>query len=138
MCHAVFAGDLSAGYSPELFSRMPDGHVYLAGLNNASLALPRIANERNVKAKDIAALHDTARSLLGDDTQVVREGLCWRPITRKGSPILRRLDRRGLRNVIVAAGHGAWGISLSLGTGWCCARMIAGEDVQQYVQGLGL
>lgn len=42
------------------------------------------------------------------------------------------------RDVFVAAGHGAWGISLSLGTGWCVAGMVDGKDMSEYVGRLGL
>ena len=34
--------------------------------------------------------------------------------------------------------HGPWGISLSLGTGYCLAGMVLGEDRSEYVGRLGL
>lgn len=79
-CHAVFTTDAEAGYSPEIFSRMPDGCIYLAGLNSSSYPLPKMADERVVDAKSIAVLKKTARRLLGDGFEVVREGVCWRPV----------------------------------------------------------
>ncbi|KAL9125197.1 MAG: hypothetical protein Q9217_005568, partial [Psora testacea] len=45
-CHAVFTTEAGAGYSPEIFSRMPNGEVYLAGLNSSTYPLPKVANER--------------------------------------------------------------------------------------------
>ena len=73
-CHAVFTTDASAGYSPELFSRMPDGHIYLAGLNSSSYPLPGIASERVIDQNSIETLRRTANRLLGDDIEIIREG----------------------------------------------------------------
>lgn len=115
---------------------MPNGEVYLAGLNSATYPLPGVANERRIDEASIATLKRTARRLLGDDVDVVRESVCWRPVTRRGTPIVGGLEGKmgevG-KGVYVAAGHGAWGISLSLGTGWCVARMVAGEDAGEWV-----
>ena len=110
-CHAIFTTDAEAGYSPEIFSRMPDGYVYLAGLNSSTYPLPKVANERVIDQKSVAILKKTARKLLGDDFTVVREGVCWRPVARRGVPIICDLASKGENDVYVAAGHGAWGIS---------------------------
>ena len=83
-CHAVFTTDAEGGYSPELFSRMPDGHIYLAGLNSSTYPLPKVAHERVIDPSSIDILKKTAHNLLGDDFEVVREGVCWRPVARKG------------------------------------------------------
>ena len=74
-CHAVFTTDADADYSPEIFSRMPSGCIYLAGLNSASYPLPAVANERVIDAESIAVLKGTARKLLGEGLEVVREGV---------------------------------------------------------------
>ncbi|KAG8530069.1 uncharacterized protein KY384_005551 [Bacidia gigantensis] len=150
-CHAIFTTDTQGGYSPELFSRMPNGEIYLAGLNSPSYPLPKVANERTVDSAAINTLKVTARRLLGDDVEVVRESVCWRPVSRRGVPVICELtgkvgdkgnkdgsDEGGGEGVFLAAGHGAWGISLSLGTGWCVARMVAGEDMSEYVGRLGI
>ncbi len=137
-CHAVFTTDAEADYSPEIFSRMPDGCIYLAGLNSSTYPLPKIATERVVDPKSVAVLMKTARKLLGDDFEVVREGVCWRPVARKGVPIIADLGSKGEKGVIVCAGHGPWGISNSLGSGFCVAKMVEGEDVERYVGRLGL
>ena len=135
--HAVFTTDAESGYSPEIFSRMPDGHIYLAGLNSSSYPLPTIANERVIDLASIKALKKTAKRLLGDDIQVVRESVCWRPVARRGVPIVTELSNLGEHGVIVAAGHGPWGISLSLGTGWCVAGMVEERNMDEYVGLLG-
>lgn len=137
-CHAILTTDAALGYSPELFSRMPDGHVYLAGLNSPAYPLPEVASQRNVDAESIATLKRTARRLLGDDIEVVREGVCWRPVTKRGLPLITDMICRGHRNLFIAAGHGAWGISLSLGTGWCVARSMQGQDMSRYLHELGV
>ena len=141
-CHAVFTTDDEADYSPEIFSRMPNGCIYLAGLNSSTYALPKLATERVIDPKSIAVLKRTARRLLGDGVEVVREGVCWRPMARKGVPIIAELGGQGGEaeeaGVIVCAGHGPWGISNSLGSGYCVAKMVEGEDVERYVGRLGL
>ena len=135
-CHAVFTTDAEGGYSPELFSRMPDGHIYLAGLNSSTYPLPQTVTERVVDPNSIAVLKKTAHRLLGDDFEVVRESVCWRPVAHKGVPIIA--DLKGEQGVILCAGHGAWGISNSLGSGFCVSEMVKGVDVKEYVGLLGL
>lgn len=43
-----------------------------------------------------------------------------------------------LGGVYVAAGHGPWGISGSLGTGKVVSQMVLGQDVSVDLSGLGL
>ncbi|KAF3002309.1 hypothetical protein E8E14_003983 [Neopestalotiopsis sp. 37M] len=126
-CHAVFVSD-GSGYSPEIFSRA-GGHIYIAGLNSATEPLPPLATDSKlgVSKSAIAQLRATACEMLGcgqteDDLEVVREGLCFRPTTTSGSPIIDRIPdthlgegittRPGANGgIYLAAGHGPWGIS---------------------------
>lgn len=133
-CHAVFTTEAEGGYSPELFSRMPDGHIYLAGLNSSTYKLPKVANERIIDPDSIATLTKTAHRLLGDDFEIVRQSVCWRPVAKRGVPIIAELEK----GVILCAGHGAWGISNSLGSGYCVAEMVRGIDMEPYVGRLEL
>jgi glycine/D-amino acid oxidase-like deaminating enzyme len=149
-CHAIFTTD-EAGYSPEIFSRMGE-EIYIAGLNSSSLPLPSLATERQIDDNSIAKLKKTAQRLLDADDEkeieVVRNGLCFRPVTRRGTPILAMIEDqrlggvgtkgRGEGGVFLAAGHGPWGISLSLGTGMVMSEMIEGRDTSVDVSGLGL
>ncbi|KAF2209637.1 hypothetical protein CERZMDRAFT_113937 [Cercospora zeae-maydis SCOH1-5] len=84
-----------------------------------------------------------------DDFHVVREGLCFRPVTRSGNPVLARIPDRKLNaeleangkssgSVFVCAGHGPWGISLSLGTGKVMSEMLLGEELSCDVSRLGM
>ena len=100
--------------------------------------MPEIANERVIDPKSVAVLMKTARELLGDEFEVVREGVCWRPVARRGVPIVADLGDGGEEGVIVCAGHGPWGISNSLGSGFCVAQMVEGKDMERYVGRLGL
>lgn len=68
-----------------------------------------------------------------DDLEIQREGLCFRPVTKYGTPVISRIPDNLLETqipggVFVAAGHGPWGISLSLGTGKIVSDMI--QDVK--------
>ncbi|KAL2038743.1 hypothetical protein N7G274_008501 [Stereocaulon virgatum] len=143
-CHAVFTTDAQAAYAPELFSRLPHGHIYVAGLNSSTYPLPRTAHERIVDQASIRILKTTAENLLGDDFEVVRVGVCWRPVTKGGLPIVADLgegvqgEMGGEEGVFVAAGHGAWGISGGVGTGWVVAGMVEGKGMREFVGGLGV
>lgn len=88
--------------------------------------------------ESVAVLKRTARKLLGGGVEVVREGVCWRPVARKGVPIIEQLGGEGEEGVIVCAGHGPWGISNSLGSGFCVAKMVEGGDVERFVGRLGI
>ena len=136
-CHAVFTTDAEGEYSPELFSRMPDGHIYLAGLNSPTYPLPKVANERIIDRESIAILKRTAHRLLEDEFNIVREGVCWRPVAKRGVPIIAPVPGRDNEGIILCAGHGAWGISNSLGSGYCVAEIVKGNDMSHYVQQLG-
>ena len=85
--------------------------------------------ERVLDPDSIATLRKTAERLLGEGLEVEREGVCWRPVTRRGTPIVGELEGEG--GVFVAAGHGAWGISLSLGTGYVVAGMVSGKKGEE-------
>ena len=120
---------------------MPNGEIYLAGLNSSSYPLPSVAHERSIDPLATAKLKETAKRLLGDEVEVLRESVCWRPVTKRGVPIVAELagkmEGKEGKGVFLAAGHGAWGISLSLGTGHCVARMVEERDCGEYVGGLG-
>ena len=151
-CHAIFTSN-EEGYSPEVFSRM-GREIYIAGLNNPSLALPALATGSNVDERAVEQLKKTAQRLLGTqetlgDLEVVRTGLCFRPVTNRGTPILGEIPDKSLGGGLItrssgeggvwlAAGHGPWGISLSLGIGKVMSEMILGTSTSVDVDGLKL
>ncbi|KAL8692462.1 MAG: hypothetical protein Q9218_002530 [Villophora microphyllina] len=144
-CHALFTSDPIGQYAPELFSRLPSGHIYIAGLNG-QYPLPKLATERVIDPEAIKTLKGTAERLLGKgEFKVERESLCFRPVTGRGVPIIGPATRKHpTRNkdredgVWIAAGHGPWGISLSLGTGKVVAEMLDGKETSADVLHLGL
>ena len=136
----------SSGYSPEIFSRV-GGEIYIAGLNDASLPLPEVATDGVIDKKSIGVLRETAKKLLGkegeDDLEVLREGLCFRPVGSRNTPYVGRVEDRflGIKTkggVWIAAGHGPWGISLSLGTGKVVSEMMEGRETSADVRRLAL
>ncbi|KAG8166484.1 hypothetical protein KVR01_002173 [Diaporthe batatas] len=151
-CHALYATS-KTGFSPEIFSRI-GGQLYVAGLNTDEIPLPELATEKPISVDAIDQLKRVAARLLGeggavDDLEVVREGLCFRPVTPYGTPIISRIDdvhleegiatRPGAEGgVFLAAGHGPWGISLSLGTGKVLAEMAQGRRISADVSSLML
>ncbi|KLJ07246.1 hypothetical protein EMPG_17264 [Blastomyces silverae] len=98
------------------------------------------------KADPDVASRDAEGDANIDDLEVVREALCFRPWTESGRPIVARLGDWALGSggvspsggVFMAAGHGPWGISMSLGTGKVMAEMIRGVTTSADVSGLGL
>ncbi|GIZ45964.1 hypothetical protein CKM354_000910900 [Cercospora kikuchii] len=146
-CHAVFAS-ASEDWSPEVFSRMGE-EIYIAGLNDPGLPLPNLPTNAKVDTQALAELRRVTENLIGDDFEVIREGLCFRPVTRSGNPILARILDDKLHTdsgtmakpsggVYVCAGHGPWGISLSLGTGKIMSEMLLGQRPNCDVSSLGL
>ncbi|KAF2766377.1 putative oxidoreductase [Teratosphaeria nubilosa] len=153
-CHAIFTS-MHSGFSPEVFSRIGE-EIYIAGLNDPALPLPETPGDAHIDQQSIVQLTAIAHKLLGPDAadempsdiEVVREGLCFRPVTRRGVPILAQVPDEslgdGLRTkerpyggVFVAAGHGPWGISLSLGSGKVMQEMAEGVNMSADVSGLG-
>lgn len=141
-CHAIFATE-EKGFSPEMFSRM-GGEIYIAGLNSSDIPLPDKATDATPSPAALDRLRLVATKMLGvpgaekDDLEVLREGLCFRPVTSSGRPIVSRIadeklgegwkTRGGAEGgVFVAGGHGPWGISMSLGTGKLLSEMVEGK-----------
>ncbi|KAF4122858.1 Glycine/D-amino acid oxidase (deaminating) [Geosmithia morbida] len=127
--------------------------IYLAGVNSAAIPLPPLATGSKTVEASVDKLKDVARQLIaieeGDDLEVVRTGLCFRPITPTGTPILDKIPDEHLGKgietrsgsdggVFVAVGHGPWGISLSLGTGKVMAEMMQGKELSADITKLGL
>ncbi|KAL9096577.1 MAG: hypothetical protein Q9165_001064 [Trypethelium subeluteriae] len=153
-CHSVFTTD-DSGFSPELFSRIGN-EIYVAGLNDSSLRLPAtpteakdLINEGSIEKLRKVATRMMVREGCPDDLELIRTGLCFRPVTASGRPILDRItDKKlsgGLKTlgggeggVWIAAGHGPWGISLALGTGKVMAEMIEGQPLSADVSELGM
>ncbi|KAK6518437.1 hypothetical protein TWF506_005591 [Arthrobotrys conoides] len=162
--HAVFSSIDGLDWHPEAFSRA-NGDIYLAGINSATTPLPELATDVKEDDADIQQLISGAKDLIvqfgvgGDDNDgtrngltneanVIRRGLCHRPVTPAGKPILSRVPDAllgelntkigGGGGVFVAAGHGPWGISMSLGTGKVMAEMILGRETTVDVSQLGL
>ncbi|KAJ6191049.1 hypothetical protein N7519_001070 [Penicillium mononematosum] len=162
--HAVFTTHLpSCGFSPEIFLR-EGGEIYIAGLNNPSMKLPRRAEDTSQlfdpsemqRLKHVAvrlmgllpkgmkeATEDTANT---DDLEIIREGLCFRPAGNTGVPTIGRVGDSSLGGVkanprggvFIAAGHGPWGISLCLGTGKVVSEMIKKQKLSVDVSGLAV
>ncbi len=145
MSHAVFfPPGQSWSYSPECMARLTRSgkpEIYVAGLNDETLALPEMAGQTKelIKRAAIDDLKRTAISLTGntqtgsnieDDLEIVREGLCYRPVSTSGVPIIGKVPNvhvNGTGGVYVAAGHGPWGVTLCFGTGLVVSELLQGR-----------
>ncbi|KAL4919665.1 FAD dependent oxidoreductase [Aspergillus aurantiobrunneus] len=163
--HAVFTTHPpSCGFSPEMFSRQ-GAEIYIAGLNSREIPVPERVEDlkRFFDEREIQKLKAVTVRLMGklpdgksestdevpnvDDLEILREGLCLRPVAERGVPFVSRIEDSSLGNglktpknggVFVAAGHGPWGISLSLGTGRVVADLIRGMKPAADISGLGV
>ncbi|KPA44483.1 fad dependent oxidoreductase superfamily [Fusarium langsethiae] len=139
MFHSVYTS--TDTFSPEIYAR-PNGHIWLGGLN-ASIRLPPLATGARPIESSLENLKDLAKQIIdtqGEELEVVRTGLCFRPVSERGTPYITRIEDVDLRQgystrkgrdggVYVATGHGPWGISLSLGTGKVMAEMMQGREL---------
>ena len=156
--HAIFSAPTKAyAWAPEIFSRKGGG-IYIAGLNDAKLTLPERATGPIIEDEAMAELKKVAVHLMGraasdgdqiteNDLEITREALCFRPVAKRGTPIITKLSDielgEGTKSpvsggVFIAAGHGPWGISLSLGSGKVVAEMIRGEKTSADISQLSL
>ncbi len=149
-CHAVYSR--MDDFSPEVYARL-GGHLYIAGVNSLEIPLPKVAGKSAIIPQQMALLKGAVTALLGseagdDDLEIVREGLCFRPITPWGDPIISRISDEHLGvgiatrpgadgGVFIAAGHGPWGISHSLGTGMVLAELAQGRPLSADISALG-
>ncbi|KAM7208919.1 FAD dependent oxidoreductase [Naviculisporaceae sp. PSN 640] len=152
-CHTVFT--TSEEFAPEIFARL-GGAIYFAGLNSSEIPLPYIAGSVGPHKEAIELLKKTASDIMGsgsgqvdNDLEVLRTGLCFRPVMPWGLPVISKIpdtdlgEGIGTRSgrdggVYVASGHGPWGISLALGTGKVLAEMAQCRELSVDVSGLGL
>ncbi|CZS74733.1 unnamed protein product [Fusarium graminearum] len=136
-------------FSPEIYAR-PNGDIWLGGLN-ASIRLPPLATGAKPIDSSIEKLKDLAKQVIdtqGEELEIIRTGLCFRPVSERGTPYITRIEDVDLRQgyttrkgsiggVYVATGHGPWGISLSLGTGKVMAEMMQGRELSADISELG-
>ncbi|KIW66673.1 hypothetical protein PV04_05982 [Phialophora macrospora] len=157
MCYAIYcAPGPRWSYAPEAFARLArngETEVWVGGLNDNALPLPELSTDAKgmISPESIQDLRRTAVQLTGrvsseggsqDDLETIREGLCFRPISQRGTPLIGALDGKdvglpaGDSGVYIASGHGPWGISLSLGTGKVMSEMLMGQKPSANVRGL--
>jgi glycine/D-amino acid oxidase-like deaminating enzyme len=156
--YAVYSAPIrTIPFAPEAFARHArngEAEVWIGGLNDPSLPLPKTADDvKPLLDRDaIVELRKTSVLLTGlanedsevneDDLTILREGLCFRPVSDRGAPIVCRVDKGKLGGVkgliFVATGHGPWGISLSLGTGLVISEMVQGRETSADVRALRL
>ncbi|KAF8473127.1 FAD dependent oxidoreductase [Kalaharituber pfeilii] len=98
VCHAIFTTDEKSGFSPEMFSRMPNFDIYLAGLNSTSIPFPTIASGVPVPELNdpsIVRLAKIGKQLIstapGEELEIIKTGLCHRPVLPDGKPIMGRI-----------------------------------------------
>ncbi|KAK9238124.1 FAD dependent oxidoreductase [Lipomyces kononenkoae] len=142
----------SDAWLPELFSRS-NGEIYIAGLNEQGFhpALGTMAPSSHFESHGLVVdeielsphddsntnnfniMQSVAQELLGPDITVLRKSVCLRPVTPGGEPIIGEVPPsyvNGTKGVYICAGHGPWGITLSLGSGKVIAELIMDGKVR--------
>ncbi|KEF59087.1 uncharacterized protein A1O9_03931 [Exophiala aquamarina CBS 119918] len=161
LCYSIYAGPTRHwDFATEAFARLArngEAEIWLGGLNDSKLPLPEVATDVKglMDPKSTAIVRNTIVQLTGlakagdelhqDDLETVREGLCFRPISESGNPIIAQLEEEDLGGLMtrgggvwVASGHGPWGISLSLGTGLVVSELLQGKQTSADMGHLGL
>ena len=133
---------------------MEKTEVWVGGLNDSTLQLPELSTDVKgmIDPESMKDLRKTTVHLTGladegdeinqDDLETIREGLCFRPVSRRGTPLIGKVPdssigvKTGDAGVFIASGHGPWGISLSLGTGKVMSEMLTGLKMSADVRGL--
>ena len=121
--------------APELFARA-NGLVYCAGENSittcgADGALPHrlpanvdlvrpLLDPRLVARLESAAAQCSSALDVAQGAVVEAKQFCFRPVTPDGDPIIDVL----VPGVVLACGHGPWGITLAPGTGQVVAELV--------------
>ena len=140
--NALFLSKPLEGFMPEVFSRA-GGEIYLAGLNDASITPPSPSAYSLPSSDSVDRLVNVAKFLCDSDPnkargidadfEVVSTGLCFRPTTAKGTPVIGQIPlRSGVLHgkkfrLWIGGGHGPWGICMSLGTGMVLSQMVLGR-----------
>ncbi|PYH48558.1 NAD(P)/FAD-dependent oxidoreductase [Aspergillus saccharolyticus JOP 1030-1] len=139
-------------FAPEMLGRVNHegvAEIYVAGLNSDTMPLPEVAGDipKLRDPQQVERLREVARLLTGStastasDLEIVSEGLCFRPVSSTGSPIISPVTgavSSAGGKVYVASGHGPWGITLALGTGQIVAELLAGETPSADISKLAL
>lgn len=160
LCYSIYcAPGRHWSYAPEAYARLArngEAEIWLGGLNHSDLPLPELAVDvkKMIDPESIQSLRRTTVQLTGlskegdtlnhDDLETIREALCFRPIAQSGNPIVAQVEekdlggvRGGSGGVWIAAGHGPWGITLSLGTGLVMSEMVMGKNTSADIRSLG-
>ena len=140
--NALFLSKPMEGFTPEVFSRV-GGEIYLAGINDGSIIPPSPSTYSLPSADSVDRLINVAKFLSNSnptktdgkspDFEVVSRGLCFRPTTPKGTPVIGQIPLKSGGSygkkfrLWIGSGHGPWGISMSLGTGMVLSQMVLGR-----------
>jgi len=161
--HAIYCAPTEKwAFAPEAYSRVPGDskpEIWAGGLNDSAMQLPETADGTPAlidkeKAEELRSaiiamtgLSQEGDDLTIDDLEIKRESLCFRPISKSGSPVISKVPANVLGHdiemaedggVYIASGHGPWGISLALGTGTVMAEMLTGRKVSVDISRLKL
>jgi len=93
---------------------------------------------------------DSEHKSEAEGAQLTSAALCFRPATKTGRPIIGRIppstyspsstesEGEGKGGLFICAGHGPWGIALSLGSGKVISEIMLRGDREKTWEALGL
>lgn len=122
---------------PELFTR-PDGTIYIAGQNTGGPLPPGGTADVQLQESDLEKLRGAMAILSPELTngEIVKTQLCYRPVTKQGTPFLSPVPSH--TNVWCCAGSGPWGIEQGPGCGLIMSEMLLGKKLSADVSQLAL
>jgi len=123
------------------------GTLYVCGPAKPE-ALPSLSTQVSPQPESIRDMLNICKRILdipeGEAIEVLEEGRCYRPIMKRGFPVITEVlvDRLGSKaegmRVFLNTGHGKFGLSQGLGSGKVCSELIRGVDLSVDIGQLGL
>jgi len=130
----------------------------MCGLRDSSKAVPELTDTcsfalvpATIKRFMEYAERFVKRLPFGQAVGILEQGLCYRPTNKLKRPIIASISRSQLdvtftnrgdgdhrSGVFICTGHGAFGITLSLGSGKVTSALILGQEPEIDITSLGL
>lgn len=124
--------------SPEIYAR-PNNEVYVCGAGDNAVPLPENTDEVEVSKETCQDIIDAVSSISDElrDGVVTRRRACYLPTVDVGGSGGPLVGQTGVSGLLMATGHGCWGIHNAPATGKLISEIIFnGEAISADIRGL--
>jgi len=124
--------------SPEIYSR-PNNEVYVCGAGDNTLPLPASTDDVEVSKETCQSLIDAVSGISNElhDGVVTSRRACYLPTVDVGGSGGPLVGQTGVSGLLMATGHGCWGIHNAPATGKLISEIVFdGEAVSADIRGL--